>query len=89
MLSRPPTKITLTQADVMLAEERKVARERAIAAQQGNPFGTGELGSSQDTTEDVSDGGNGDSPAVNAQTQAARARKAREARILGGQGTRG
>nr|OQO26207.1 hypothetical protein B0A51_06006 [Rachicladosporium sp. CCFEE 5018] len=88
MLSRPPTKITLTQADITLAEDRKDARERAAAAQQAATYGTGEPSSSQDTTEDISDAGHDDSPAVSAQTAAARARKAREARIMGGQGAR-
>ncbi|KAK6431362.1 hypothetical protein LTR95_012476 [Oleoguttula sp. CCFEE 5521] len=89
MLSRPPTKITLTQADITLAEDRKAARERAAAAQQAATYGTSEPSSSQDTTEDISDAGQDDSPAMSAQIAAARARKAREARIMGGQGARG
>jgi galactokinase/mevalonate kinase-like predicted kinase len=88
MLSRPPTKITLTQADITLAEERKAARDRAsqFAEQDLSAIEASGLDSSQDSTQDLSE--NVDSPAVTAQAQAARARKAREARIMGA-GSRG
>ena len=80
MLSRSPTKITLTQADIAAYEQRKAARD-AMKAQ--------EMDSSQDTTEDLSLAENADSPAVGAQNATARARKAREARIGLGGGSRG
>lgn len=82
MLSRSPTKITLTQADIAAYEQRKAARD-AMKAQ--------EMDSSQDTTESLSLAENADSPAVGVQNAAARARKAREARIGlgGGGGSRG
>jgi len=80
MLSRSPTKITLTQADIAAYEQRKAARD-AMKAQ--------EIGSSQETTESLSLAENSDSPAVSAQNAAARSRKAREARIGLGGGNRG
>jgi len=88
MLSRPPTKITLTQADITLFEQRKAAKDRAaqLAEQDLSAAEHSGFGSSQDTTQDLSE--NADSPAVNVQSQAARARKARQERILGG-GSRG
>jgi len=48
-----------------------------------------EMDSSQDTTESLSLAENTDSPAVGVQSAAARARKAREARIGFGGGSRG
>jgi len=80
MLSRSPTKITLTQADLAAFEQRRAARD-AMKAQ--------EMDSSQDTTESLSLAENTDSPAVGVQSAAARARKAREARIGFGGGSRG
>lgn len=76
MLSRPPTKITLTQADIIQYEQRKQARD-AMKAQQSPQ----EMDSSQNTTQDFTE--NGDSPGVNAQAQAAKAKRVREQRIMG------
>lgn len=80
MLSRSPTKITLTQADIAAFEQRKAARDAMKAH---------EMDSSQDTTESLSLAENADSPAVGVQNAAARARKAREARIGLSGGSRG
>jgi hypothetical protein len=71
MLSRSPTKISLTQADIAAFEQRKAANDALKAQQQQQDFD-----SSQDTTESLLD--NADSPtAVNA----ARRKQARERRM--------
>lgn len=70
MLSRSPTKITLTQADISAFEQRQAANE-AMKQHQ--------MDSSQDTTESLIE--NDDSPAASARAHAARAKKAREQRM--------
>lgn len=70
MLSRSPTKITLTQADIAAFEQRKAAAD-AMKSQQ--------FDSSQDTTESFVE--NDDSPAAGVRANAARQKKAREARM--------
>jgi hypothetical protein len=67
MLSRSPTKITLTQADIAASEQRKAAND-AMKSQQ--------FDSSQDTTESLLE--HGDSPAA---VNAARRKQARERRM--------
>ncbi|KAM0722263.1 hypothetical protein Q7P37_001704 [Cladosporium fusiforme] len=70
MLSRSPTKITLTQADIATFEQRKAARDAMKAHHRET---------SQDTTESLLE--NDDSPAASARAHAARAKKAREQRM--------
>jgi hypothetical protein len=72
MLSRSPTKISLTQADIAAFEQRKAANNALKAQQQQHQ----EFDSSQDTTESLLDGG--DSPAA---VNAARRKQARERRM--------
>jgi hypothetical protein len=67
MLSRSPTKISLTQADIAAFEQRKAVND-AMKSQQ--------FDSSQDTTESLL--GNDDSPAA---VNAARRKQARERRM--------
>lgn len=82
MLSRPPTKITLTNNDIKEYEERKAARDAQLEREQ-------QLNSSQDTSHSTVEDAMTDqdvsatdvTPA--AQTRAAKSRAAREARILG------
>jgi hypothetical protein len=71
MLSRSPTKITLTQADIAAFEQRKAAID-ALKAQQ-------QFDGSQDTTESLLE--NDDSPAAGVRANAARQKKAREQRM--------
>jgi hypothetical protein len=72
MLSRSPTKISLTQADIAAFEQRKAANDALKAQQQQHQ----EFDSSQDTTESLL--GSGDSPAA---VNAARRKQARERRM--------
>ena len=78
MLSRPATKISLTPDDITAYEQRKLARDAAR-----NP----DIDSSQDTTQMTSE--NGDTPAITAQSKAAKAKQAKDARIGLGGGSRG
>jgi hypothetical protein len=71
MLSRSPTKITLTQADIAAFEQRKAASDAMKSRQQ--------FDSSQDTTESLLE--NDDSPAAGVRANAARQKKAREQRM--------
>lgn len=70
MLSRAPTKITLTQADIAAFEQRKAAADSMKSHQ---------FDSSQDTTESLLEGD--DSPAAGVRANAAKQKKAREARM--------
>jgi hypothetical protein len=72
MLSRSPTKISLTQVDIAAFEQRKAANDALKAQQQLQQ----EFDSSQDTTENLLDGD--DSPAA---VNAARRKQARERRM--------
>jgi hypothetical protein len=71
MLSRSPTKITLTQADIAAFEQRKAASDAMKSRQL--------FDSSQDTTESLLE--NDDSPAAGVRANAARQKKAREQRM--------
>lgn len=71
MLSRSPTKITLTQADIAAFEQRKAASDAMKSWQQ--------FDSSQDTTESLLE--TDDSPAAGVRANAARQKKAREQRM--------
>jgi hypothetical protein len=71
MLSRSPTKVTLTQADIAAFEQRKAASDAMKSQQQ--------FDSSQDTTESLLE--NDDSPAAGVRANAARQKKAREQRM--------
>ncbi|GAB7363544.1 hypothetical protein MBLNU230_g3811t1 [Neophaeotheca triangularis] len=91
MLSRPPTKLTLTPDDITAYEERKIARD-AMRDQQRAQQQT-HVTSSQDSNQStVENGGDEDvemTPAEQSRVARLRAKREREMRIGVGAGPRG
>jgi hypothetical protein len=80
MLSRPATKISLTNEDVALYEQRKMARDAIRAQQQHVSMEDSSQASDQST---IDDGGRDREEELTpaAQTRAARVKMSREQRI--------